>query len=84
MVSFAVRPAASDDTNGRNHPGSDRCPLCSLPAATLHPHAGGLHARIVLAIRQDFPEWQRGLGLCLQCADLYDARASRNSRPGTP
>jgi len=70
MVSFAVQP-------GSDHLNSRQCPLCSFPAAHLHPHAGGLHPRIVDAIRRDFPQWEAEKGLCLQCADLYDARACR-------
>jgi hypothetical protein len=69
LVSFAVRPPGGDGKNGLH------CPLCNLPVSTLHPHPGGLHPRIVLAIHEDFPQWEHEMGICLQCADLYDARS---------
>jgi len=74
LVSFALEPRGSHRSNGR------LCPLCNLPASNLHPHPRGLHPRIVDAIRKDFPRWKQQMGLCLQCADLYDARAGVNRR----
>jgi hypothetical protein len=70
MVAFAVQP-------GSDHRNSRQCPLCSLPASHLHSNAGGLHPCIVDAIQRDFPQWEEENGLCLQCADLYEARAFR-------
>ena len=70
LVSFALRPTGSEGRNGQ------QCRLCSLPSSNLHPHPGGLHHRIVVAIHKDFPEWKQEMGLCVQCADLYDARVS--------
>ena len=74
LVSFALEPRGSHRSNGR------LCPLCNLPASNLHPHPRGLPPRIVDAIRKDFPRWKQQMGLCLQCADLYDARAGVNRR----
>ncbi len=70
LVAFALRPTGSEGKSGQ------QCLLCSLPTSNLHPHPGGLHQRIVVAIHKDFPEWRQEMGLCLQCADLYDARVS--------
>lgn len=70
LMSFALRPTGSDGKNGQ------QCSLCRLPTSNLHPHPGGLHHRVVVAIQKDFPEWKQEMGLCLQCADLYDARVS--------
>jgi hypothetical protein len=39
-----------------------------------------LHPRgpcTVDVIQKDFPQWKQEMGLCLQCADLYDARAKQ-------
>lgn len=70
LVAFAIRPTGSEGENGQ------QCPLCNLPTSNLHPHPSGLHPRIVVAIHKDFPEWKQEMGLCLQCTDLYDSRAS--------
>ncbi len=53
-----------------------RCPLCRFPTARLRGEGEPLDARLEEAIRRDFPGFRPSQGLCLQCADLYEARAS--------
>lgn len=68
LVAFALEPKGSRSSETR------LCPLCSLPAFDLHSRLQALHPRILGAVQRDFPQWNREMGLCLQCADLYDAR----------
>ncbi|MGH9390734.1 MAG: hypothetical protein ACRD1Z_14045, partial [Vicinamibacteria bacterium] len=52
-----------------------RCPLCRFPTARFRGEGEPLDARVEEAIRQDFPEWSSSQGICVQCGDLYEARA---------
>jgi hypothetical protein len=52
-----------------------RCPLCRFPTARFRGEGAPLDVRVEEAIRRDFPGWSRSQGICMQCADLYDARA---------
>jgi hypothetical protein len=52
-----------------------RCPLCRFPTARLR-EGERLHAQVTEAIRRDFPGFRPSQGICMQCADLYEARAS--------
>jgi hypothetical protein len=56
---------------------SGRCSLCRLPTAQLRDRP--LEAAVGDEIRRDFPEWSPSRGICGQCADLYEARASAAS-----
>jgi hypothetical protein len=56
--------------------GSGVCALCRLPTHRLHPGPSALAAATLVAIRGDFPQWDPADGLCVQCADLYEARSS--------
>jgi hypothetical protein len=55
---------------------SGRCPLCRFPTARLRSESERLDARVEKAIRLDFPGFHPSQGICAQCADLYEARAS--------
>jgi hypothetical protein len=58
-------------------PGSGRgcCALCRFPTHTFEPRPDELPSAVRERIGSDFPEWKPAAGLCLQCADLYRARA---------
>jgi hypothetical protein len=53
-----------------------RCPLCRFPTARLRGLGQPLDPRVERAIRGDFPGFLPFQGICVQCADLYEARAS--------
>jgi hypothetical protein len=64
------------DVEGR---ASGRCPLCRFPTSRLRGEDEPLEARVDESIRRDFPDWpgwSASAGICVQCADLYEARAS--------
>ncbi len=65
-------------------PGSGRgcCPLCRFPTHAFEPRPDELPSAVRQRIGSDFPEWKPAAGLCLQCADLYRARAERFSHAG--
>jgi len=67
-LALARRAGATD--------GSGVCALCRLPTHRLHPGPSELAPATVVAIRGDFPQWDPADGLCVQCADLYEARSS--------
>lgn len=76
LVAYAREP------RGDGASGSGReCPLCGMPSYHLHPDPAALDHRVLAEIRRRVPDWNPGLGLCRQCADLYAARAGRG-RPG--
>jgi hypothetical protein len=52
-----------------------RCPLCRFPTYTFASDPERLPAQVIAGIVEDFPAWLPAQGLCLQCADLYRARA---------
>jgi len=52
-----------------------RCPLCRFPTARFRGEGAPLDTRVEEAIRRDFPDWSLSQGICVQCADLYEARA---------
>ena len=56
-----------------------RCPLCRFPTARLRGEGEPLDARVDEAIRRDFPGFLPSQGICMQCADLYEARATARS-----
>ncbi len=68
LVGFAAEPRLPGPG-----PAHNRCPVCRMPTATLHPDPTGLGQRTVRAIQRDLPDWQPARGLCRQCADLYAA-----------
>lgn len=75
LVTFACDPrAAIGGLRAAPQPGS-RCPLCHFPTYAFEPNPQGLPAEVVARISRDFPQWHPAQGLCLQCADLYRARA---------
>jgi hypothetical protein len=69
----AVRP-------GLEYPGGltpgGRCPLCRFPTYAPTPEPRSLPPAVVARIQADFASWQPADGLCMQCADLYRARAT--------
>jgi hypothetical protein len=52
-----------------------RCPLCRFPTTRLLGQAEPLDPRVEESIRRDFSTWSPSQGVCVQCADLYEARA---------
>lgn len=72
LVSFASNPRIAME--GRTQPGS-RCPLCGFPTHAFEAAPEHLSLQVIAEVTQDFPQWQPSHGLCLQCADLYRARA---------
>jgi hypothetical protein len=85
LVAFAINPAPfsgavpclphslSSSLKEAPHAGT-RCPLCGFPTYGLAPNPDQLPAEVVGRITTDFPAWSPPLGLCQQCADLYQAR----------
>lgn len=71
LVAFALAPKTLANPGRRS---SGRCPLCSLPTAELHHEP--LPAPVLATLRRDFPVWDPASGLCIQCRDLYAARAA--------
>jgi hypothetical protein len=65
LLSFAV------DVEGQ---AAGRCALCRFPTARFR--GPGLGPPVEDAIRRDFPQFLSSDGICVQCADLYEARAS--------
>ncbi len=53
-----------------------RCSLCAFPTMSIVPDPAGLPAPVLDTIRSEFPGWNAGDTLCIQCADLYRARAA--------
>lgn len=73
LTAFALDPrAAAGHLRGASTHGM-HCPLCRFPTHDFEPEPDHLGDEIIAAIRQDFPRWRPGLGLCAQCADLYRA-----------
>lgn len=58
-----------------------RCPLCRFPTARLRGEGEPLDAPVEEAIRRDFPGFRPSQGICVQCADLYEARAFSRASP---
>jgi hypothetical protein len=52
-----------------------RCPLCRFPTTRFLGEGEPLDLRVEESIRRDFPTWSPSQTVCLQCADLYEARA---------
>jgi hypothetical protein len=65
LLSFAV------DVEGQ---AAGRCSLCRFPTARFR--GACLDAPVEEAILRDFPEFRPSDGICAQCADLYETRAS--------
>jgi hypothetical protein len=61
---------------------SPGCPLCGFPTPSLAPRAAELPHEVLRAVRAEFPGWTPEQGLCLQCADLYRARAALGTAAG--
>lgn len=59
-----------------------RCPLCRFPTARFRAEGEPLEPRVAEAIRRDFPGFLPSQGICMQCADLYEARASSGAAAG--
>jgi hypothetical protein len=76
MVALATRAGAG--------PTAHRCALCAFPFgaagdAVASPgliDPAGLSPAVAATIGSDFPGWNRVDPVCIQCADLYDARAA--------
>ncbi len=76
------------DPRGFGHGGSNRftgrCPICRFPTAALDPHPERLTEAARTELKADYPSWDLDQGLCVQCADLYEARmAMRREAHGT-
>jgi len=75
IVAFAVSPGGASRL-------ANRCPLCRFPVAGLDPRVDTLPDIIVRIIRSEQPSWNRDLGICSQCLDLYEARHEERHAPG--
>jgi hypothetical protein len=53
-----------------------KCPLCRFPTARFRGEGEPLKPEVEDRIRRDFPEWSVSEGICMQCADLYEARTA--------
>jgi hypothetical protein len=58
------------------------CPLCGFPTHALEPEPDRIGPRALA--RADFPAWEAGHGLYLQCADVYRAFAAAPEAAGAP
>jgi hypothetical protein len=58
-----------------------RCPLCRFPTTRFLGEAEPPDPRVEEVIRRDFPLWNRSQGICVQCADLYEARIFARPEP---
>jgi hypothetical protein len=88
LVAFATHPAeAAAGAQGTPPSGSDlaspmapgphpgeRCSICGFPTYAFVPDPLALPREVQATIQKDFPAWDPGQGLCLQCADLYRSR----------
>jgi hypothetical protein len=72
LAAFAFDPRAAIH-NISNHAGT-HCSLCRFPTHVFEAEPANLVAEVLAAIKEDFPNWTPGKGLCVQCADLYRGR----------
>ncbi|MFQ5790637.1 MAG: hypothetical protein ACE5JI_09205 [Acidobacteriota bacterium] len=77
LLAFAVRPGDGGTTGSA---ADNRCPLCRLPTTRFHPAPESLGTEVLAAVRADFPQWDPRSGLCLQCADLFEADVDARRR----
>ncbi len=72
LVAFIRDPASFGDAPEGRFAG--RCPICRFPTAVLDPHPERLSEEARKELHDDYPSWRLELGVCAQCADLYQAR----------
>ncbi len=72
LLAFAADPAAAAGSRTR---AAGPCPLCRMPAQAFHPDPESLAAKVLSALRSDFPAWRPAAGLCPRCAELYASQA---------
>lgn len=88
LVAFACNPPTAGGEAPTTASPGNRCPLCGFPTHSFAPEPGRLPPEVIAEIVKDFPCWQISLGLCLQCADLYQAHQvsmhAAKQLPGTP
>ena len=75
IVDFIVRAPSTRASSG------GYCPICRFPTARLDPNPSRLSGSAVRELQLDRPGWQPIDGLCVQCADLYEARHTRFATP---
>lgn len=73
LMAFAANPGPRP-LERAGQPGSP-CPLCRFPTYAFEPEPELLPADLVERITREFPRWRPAHGLCVQCAQLYRARA---------
>jgi hypothetical protein len=66
---------SSPDGSQVSMPGSP-CPLCRMPTCAFEPIPLALPRQALDALSADFPTWRPDLAPCVQCADIYRARAT--------
>ena len=76
LVAFAMTPGGRESSSGR-------CPLCGFPTTAFHENPERLEARLVTTIQNEFPRWRPAEGICRQCADLYESRATGRNTAST-
>ncbi|NUN48442.1 MAG: hypothetical protein HUU15_06400 [Candidatus Brocadiae bacterium] len=69
LLTFA---GVSQETSVRG-PGS-LCPLCSFPTFSWQEDPATAPARVIAALKIDFPGWTPDQGACRQCMDGYELR----------
>jgi hypothetical protein len=73
IVAFVQEPRGPGESQGPVVDG--RCPICRFPSPTLDPDPGRLSPGALAELRLTHPTWTLHHGLCVQCADLYEARS---------
>lgn len=73
LVAFVCNPLAGARELPTTASPGNHCPLCSFPTHSFAPEPDRLPPEVIAEIAKDFPRWQPSQGLCLQCADLYQA-----------
>lgn len=76
---------AADPRSALGLPGSAdrlRCALCAFPTFDFEPAPGALPLGARALIISEFPAWTPAAPICLQCADLYRARAGEAGPAG--
>lgn len=81
LISFACNPRAALGLSPETPQPGSRCPLCGFPTYSFSPKPERLGTETIARINRDFPRWHPFNGLCLQCADLYQARTAIASMP---
>ncbi|MFQ5830181.1 MAG: hypothetical protein ACE5JD_13645 [Candidatus Methylomirabilia bacterium] len=78
LVAFATDPPRALGRHPLGRRPGQPCPLCGFPTYVFESEPDGLPIEVQAQIRETFPGWSPGDGLCSQCADLYRSRLPRS------